>query len=222
MVKPLAWSHSSLTSYETCPRRHYMTRISKEVHEPEGEALKHGNMVHKCFELRLKDGTPLPPHLEQHEPMVATLLQKKGAKLVECQWAIDKSFNPVGWFARTVWCRTIVDAGIVNDTSALLLDWKTGKRKVNSDQLKLSAAMTFAHYPTVETVVTGFVWTGVGKLDTETYRRAQVGDIWGTFLPRVAHLEVAVKEQRWEPRPSGLCRNYCPVPRAKCEFSGSS
>ena len=218
--KPVAWSHSALTSFETCPRRHYLIKVVKKVKEKEGEALQHGKVVHTQLENRLKDGMPLPPHLVQFEPLVSRLLQKKGTPLVECQWAVDKSFNPVAWYAKSVWCRAVVDAGIVNDTAALLLDWKTGKRKLDSDQLKLSAGMTFAQYPKVQTVVTGFVWLGAGKMDTETYQRAQIGDIWGAFLPRVARLEAAYKEQKWEPRPSGLCRNYCPVPKAQCEFSG--
>lgn len=218
MTKPVAWSHSALNSYETCPRRHYLTKVSKEVPDPPGATATHGLTVHKAFEARLRERTPLPPTLEQFDSFVTILLRKQGELLVEQQWAIDRSFRPVAWFDKSVWCRAVIDAGKVQGERAVLFDWKTGKRKMDSDQLKLSAGMAFARFPQVQTVVTGFVWLGAQKLDQETYHRAQVGDIWGTFLPRVARLEVATQENRWEPRPSGLCRNYCPVPKNRCEF----
>ena len=45
-----AWSYSSLRAFETCPWRYYLTRVSKEVIEPETEVLKWGNEVHKVFD----------------------------------------------------------------------------------------------------------------------------------------------------------------------------
>lgn len=221
MKKPVAWSHSALNAFETCPLRYYKTRVSKEIVEPQTEVLRYGNGVHKAFELRLKNGTALPEYLQSHEPLVASLLQKKGERLIEKQWAIDKSFRPVGWFDKSVWCRGVVDVGIASRDKAIILDWKTGKRKPDNDQLKLFAGLTFAHYPSIKTVHTGFVWLAAGKIDSEEFTRAQSGDIWSTFLPRVKRLEIAYEENKWQPKPSGLCANYCPVPRSHCEFSGA-
>lgn len=34
MSKPVAWSYSALTSFETCPHRHYETKIAKTIKEP--------------------------------------------------------------------------------------------------------------------------------------------------------------------------------------------
>ena len=39
MASVVPWSWSSLQSFETCPRRHYLTKISKEVVEPTTSAL---------------------------------------------------------------------------------------------------------------------------------------------------------------------------------------
>jgi hypothetical protein len=221
MKKQVAWSHSALNSFETCPLRYYKTRVSKEVVEPQTEVLRYGNGVHKAFELRLKDGTALPEYLQCHEPLVKSLMQKKGERLVEKQWAIDKSFRPVGWFDKNVWCRGVVDVGIVHRDTAVLLDWKTGKRKPDNDQLKLFAGLTFAHYRSVKTVTTGFVWLAANKIDNESFTRDQAGEVWSSFLPRVQRLEIAYEENKWQAKPSGLCANYCPVPRAHCEFSGT-
>lgn len=221
MKKTIAWSHSALGAFETCPLRYYKTRVSKEVIEPQTDVLRYGNEVHKAFELRLKGQKPLPEHLKCHEQLVQSLLSKKGEKLVEKQWAIDKSFRPVSWFDKAAWCRGVVDVGVVSRDTAVLLDWKTGKRKLENDQLKLFAGLAFAHYRNINTVTTGFVWLAANKIDNEVFTREQVGNIWSSYLPRIQRLEIAYEEQKWQPKPSGLCAKHCPVPRAHCEFSGT-
>ena len=221
MKKQIAWSHTALNAFETCPLRYYKTRVSKEVVEPQTEVLRYGNDVHKAFELRLNEGKALPEHLQCHEQLVQSLLKKKGDRLVEKQWAIDKSFRPVGWFDKNAWCRGVVDVGVISRDTAVILDWKTGKRKPENDQLKLFAGLVFAHYRNVNTVTTGFVWLAANKIDNEVFTREQTGEIWSAYLPRVKRLELAYEEQKWQPKPSGLCAKHCPVPRSHCEFSGT-
>jgi hypothetical protein len=217
-AKPIFWSHSVLNSFETCPRRHYVTRVAKLVTEPQTEALRWGNMVHKALEDRQNGTAPLPATLAGYEPMLQVLMSKHGQRLVEARWAVDASFRPVGYKDRSAWCRSVVDSGIVGVDSAVLIDWKTGSRKPDSDQLKLSAAMAFAQYPHVEKVSTTFVWLKEKKLDKESFTREQVGEIWNEFLPRVARLEQAHKTNTWHPKPSGLCVKWCPVTKQHCEF----
>ena len=98
--------------------------------------------------------------------------------------------------------------------------WKTGKRKPNSDQLMLFAALAFAYYPWIEKVVCGFIWLKDSSFDKEIYTREQIQEIWSEFLPRVDRLEIAFNEDKWQAKPSGLCRNWCPVGKKLCEFCG--
>lgn len=219
-TKPVAWSYSALTSYETCPRRFYLTRISKQVVEPESEAIKWGNTVHKALELYAKDGQPPPEDLKSYTKYVDKLFTYEGKQIVEYRMAIDKAFRPTDFFAKDVWCRGIVDIGVIGDETAYLLDWKTGKRKVDSQQLALMTAMAFAHFPWVEKVVSGFVWLKPKKFDKEVFTRDDISEIWNEFLPRVKRLEIAHAENKWEPKPSGLCKQWCPVGRKLCEFCG--
>jgi hypothetical protein len=109
---------------------------------------------------------------------------------------------------------------VLNGNKALLLDWKTGKRKFDSSQLKLFAGLAFAHYPQVEIVFTGFVWLKEGKIDKDTFTREDVPAIWQEFVPRVRRLERAYEEDKFPPKPSGLCSKWCPVPNRLCKFSG--
>jgi hypothetical protein len=108
---------------------------------------------------------------------------------------------------------------LVKDDKAVALDWKTGKRKMDSDQLLLMAAFLFTYYPKVSVVDTGFVWLKENKIDRKEVSRNDVGTIWGTFVQRSKRLETAYEQDVWLAKPSGLCNGWCPVPRRLCEFS---
>ena len=214
--KTPAWSYSALTAFETCPRRYYLTRVSKEVKETQNEAATWGNAVHTALEKRAKGEAPLPDHLAVYEPIIMKIISRDGKRIVEEKMTVTKSFKPTTWFAKDAWCRGIVDIGVVGDKQATVLDWKTGSRKPDSDQLKLFAAMAFSHYPWIERVTTGFVWLKENKIDKDKFTREQIGDLWNAFLPRVNRLEYAYAESKWPAKPSGLCRGWCPC--TGCEF----
>ena len=217
-TKPKAWSYSALTSYETCPRRHYETKVIKRVKEPETEALRWGSAVHKALEMRVKKDKPLPTGMTQWEPLVQKIANVGGFTLTESQYALDENFNSVHWFHKDVWMRMILDFGKLRDTSLLALDYKTGKVKEDIDQLKLFAAVMFKIYPDVEKIVTGYVWLKDKKVTKETFQREQLPDLWGAFIPRVNRLQAAHDQNDWPEKPSGLCRAWCPV--TACQFNG--
>jgi hypothetical protein len=215
------WSYSSLTAFETCPRRYYLTRVSKQVTEPPSEAIVWGNEVHKALELRIAEDKPLPNHLTGYEGIVTKILSKPADQvLTEQQLAVTSSFEPADWWGQDTWCRGVIDLAIVNGSTAVLLDWKTGKIKPDSDQLKLFAALIMAHNPEVTKAKTGFVWLKHGKITAEKYTREDIPAIWQQFSPRVRRLELAFESDKWMAKPSGLCRAWCPVGRSNCEFCG--
>jgi len=215
MSKPFAWSFSALDSYETCPKRHYHLKVAKDVVEKQSDEILWGNKVHDALEKRLKDGTPLPPSMAGYERMVVQVERLSGTLLAESKLAITEDFKPTTFFAKNVWCRAIVDAGKIGTRNALLIDWKTGNPKVKSDQLMLSALVGFAHHPELETVASSYVWLKVRKLDKELFSREQVPILWQKLLPRVHRLEQALKTGDFPPKPSGLCRRWCPVRQCK-------
>lgn len=216
-----AWSYTALTAFETCPRRYFLTRVAKTVVEPPTDATKWGNAVHEALEARAKHGTPLPDQMQKYEPYVAKIVAAPGELLTEKQLAIDAAFHPVGWFDKAVWCRGIVDIGVINGDNAVLLDYKTGKRKDDHDQLELFSALVMAHYPAVKRARTGFIWLQANRLDAKSFTRNDVSQIWDRFLARYRRLELAYENNKWVPRPSGLCSKWCPVGRSRCEFCGS-
>ena len=208
-----AWTFSQLEKFETCPRQFYHVRVKRDVTEPPTEATKWGERVHTAMENRIKDGTPLPEGMEQWEGLANKICSLSGEKMAEQKMSLDDSFQPTDW--SDAWTRGIADMLIVDGTRAGTLDYKTGKRKL-THQLMLYAAYTFAYYPQVETVATGFVWLRDKKIDREFYNRDDLPKIWGTFLPKVRKLESAYERDSWPARPSGLCNGWCPV--KSCEF----
>ena len=127
--------------------------------------------------------------------------------------AVDKNFQPADW--DNAWSRGIADLVIINGNKAAIFDHKTGKRKP-TEQLMLYAGYTFAMYPDVDYVTTGFVWLKDKKIDKQAFTRGQVSEIWLEFLPRVRKLELAYEKDNWPCRPSGLCHGWCPA--KTCEF----
>lgn len=223
-VKPgraLPWSYSSLTAYETCPRRFYLTRISKQVIEPQTAATLHGNEVHKALELYVGGQKSLPEKYTEYQPIADKLRGAEGNKLLEYKFGLTQALKPTEFFAKDVWVRGVLDVCIVQPKTAIVLDWKTGKRKLDSDQLKLFAAAALTLWPFVETVKTGYVWLQTQQMDTETFKPEQRTQLFQDFAARVHRMEKSQETDTWPARPSGLCRSWCPVGKTLCEHCGS-
>ena len=216
-----AWSYTALTSFETCGRRHHVLRVAKLIREPESEEIRWGRTAHKALELRCKGEAALPQSLAYLEPVATMLTSQHGRRIVEDdggKLAVDASFRPCSWFDKQAWCRCVVDFGLIGPEKAILVDWKTGKRKPDTDQLKLFAAIGFAHFPYLKEIHTSFVWLKDKKLDNDVFTHEQVGALWAEFLPRVKRLDLAHETNIWTPKPSGLCGKWCPVTKQHCDF----
>lgn len=216
----LPWSYSSLTSFETCPRRHQLIRIDKVVQDPPHESATHGVEVHKALELRVAEGTPLPPKYKRYIPIVEAVVKAPGEKLAEMKFGLTKDLKPTEFFADDVWVRGVLDLTVLQGEKAIVLDWKTGKPKTDPSQLDLFAGAAFALYPEVKTVESAFVWLAHGKVDRHTRSRGGMTEAWSAFTSRVHRMELALEEDHFPPKPSGLCKAWCPVPSNLCEFSG--
>ena len=103
----------------------------------------------------------------------------------------------------------------------LLGDYKTGKVKPESSQLELFAAMKMSEDKTINRAKTMFIWLQHGKTTVQDVHRDDVPTIWGNFMARVNRLDNAFQQDKWPAKPSGLCREWCPVGKKHCEFCGS-
>lgn len=221
-IKVLPFSISSLTAFETCPRRHYLVK-SKQATEPQTESTVEGNAVHKALEQAVDGTQAMPAKYARYIPIVARVLASPYAREAERNFGVTSSFKPAGYWDKDCWARGKIDLTLTDATSrtAFALDWKTGKPKDDNGQLALTAAALFAEKPWLKRVTTGYVWLAHNKIAPKTYVADDVPAIWQGFLPRVARMVRAAEEQKFPPRPSGLCKNYCPVGKSLCQYHGS-
>ncbi len=217
----MPWSYSALTAFETCPWRYYLTRISKAVSEQQTPATIEGNKLHKAFEYAVGGKTALPPEYTQHVPLVSKLRAAPGQRHTELKIALTSGLKPTGYWDDNVWVRCVIDLAIVRQKTGTLLDYKTGKRKLDSDQLKLFAVAGFANWPYLQKITTGYLWLKENKLDPEVFTPDDVPAIARTFAERVFMMEQAQKNDEWPKHKSGLCREWCPVGRGNCEHCGA-
>lgn len=218
-LKPIAWSYSALTRYLTCGKQYYHLNVAKDFSDPPSEISLWGDRVHNFMAKALFNPGAYISSTGEFAPygdVVQRFAQVKGELRTEQQVAINNAFKPTGWWAVDVWCRGIFDAVWLNGDSAKIVDWKTGRRKVDSRQLKLFALLAFCIYPEVNRVNTAFVWLQSGHIDVEKFNREDFAFLWQDILPDVRRLEIAHKTQTWIPKPSGLCKGWCPV--KSCSF----
>lgn len=209
-MKPKAWSYSALSAFETCPRQYYETKVSREVVEQASEALTWGTTAHEAMEKRVKAGTPLPPALESHEPLIKKLTSRPGQIEVERRLAFNRQMKSVDFFAPDVWVRGVFDFALRQKNQALIVDWKTGKRRMPNDQLKLFALFGLYEFPLLDRIDTAFYWLNMKKLDIESFFQEDKTKLWEVFLPRVERFEAAFHHENFPARPSGLCKRWCP------------
>lgn len=214
----LAHSYSSLKQYENCPKQYYHQRITKEVSSTSNEASSYGERVHKHLEDRIDYKVELPAELRHIEPTVKSLEKASeiGVLKAEMEFTLTRDLRPTTWFARDAWMRSKLDVFIISGTKAFNFDWKTGARRPDYDQLELFSLQIFEHYPDVEKVKSGFIWTRDLAMDTETYTRGDVPKLWDKVNSKITRIEQSVNTNNWPARPSGLCR-FCPAQHL-CEF----
>jgi hypothetical protein len=213
-VKPFSWSYSKLKNYRTCPKRHYHVDLAKDFKEDESEHLIWGNKVHKSLADSIGKGSKLPEEMlgyAQWVERIAALRDMGFTVKVEQKLAMTEDFKPASFFSNDAWFRGVADVLAVRDPIAVSFDWKTGRIVEDIEQLALSASLVFAHYPKVDQLGATYIWLADDAETVETYTRDGMLPTWNAVLPQVKLMRDAAKDMNYPPKPSGLCKRYCPV-----------
>ena len=212
MTVRLTHSFSAIKMFENCPLQYYRVRILKDVVSKGGEATIWGERIHEQLEDRLKTGVALPPESSSYEPIVSAIerIAPAGGLFVEQEVTLNDKLQPTGWWDPDAWLRSKLDVQIMRPPVAYVIDWKTGKRRLDPTQLELFALQVFSHSPEVMKVVSKFVWLKEGTSDSLTYKREQVPQMWADLLTRIKRIEQAAAANVWPAKPSGLCP-WCPA-----------
>jgi hypothetical protein len=216
--EPVQHSFSALNTFETCPRKYFHLKVKKDVQESFSGASNYGLDVHKSFEDRLLKGKKLPLDLLHHEPVMKKVEAAPGEQSPEQKLAINRNFEPTGFFDSDVWLRTIIDYTKMTEGACLIIDWKTGKMKSDFDQVSLCAAVFSCFIPSVEKYTAAYYWAKEKRLTRIKMTKDEIPGVWAEFLPRLERVETAVKEDDFPCKPNGLCKKYCPV--KQCKYNG--
>jgi len=217
----LKWSYSGLKQFLTCPKQYYELKVAKNYTPQDTVQTLYGKEVHKAFEEHVVKGTPLPRNYHQYKPIMDVLLEIPGKRYTEYEMAMDKFMRPVGFHDKDYWVRGIADLMIIAGNEAYIIDYKTGNpRYADTKQLKLMALMAHAHFPQIDYVRAGLIFTSKFKFFPEEYDMKDYSALWEEFRPDLMRLTDSYTNDKWPTNPSGLCRKHCPV--TTCTFHGGS
>lgn len=132
-----AWSFSRWYDYHTCPYKAGLKHVMS-IKEPGNSAMQRGSDIGRLGEDYLNKKLPKAPAEFNDFKTDVTGLRKAKA-VPERQWAFDKLWKPVDWFAKNAWARIKIDSfswSNAREDEADIVDFKTGKVK-DHHQLQL-------------------------------------------------------------------------------------
>lgn len=207
-----AWSYTALVMFELCRKKYYHLKVAKDFKDDDSAFSGEGKIIHDALKKRVLEGKPLPIELRYLEKMAkkfadAPADEKRG----ELQLALRDDYSPTTWFGKDVWVRAIIDLLIIKGNKAIIVDWKTGKKKDEWEQLKLAAAVLSQFMPEIDEFVLTYVWTKTNNMSKPlTMRKKHMPNVWSDLLPRVQEIIEATKTTTFPAEPNPLCK-WCPV-----------
>lgn len=197
----MAFSNSSIKTYEQCPYKYKLTRIEHRQ-EPSGDAAERGKAIHYEFEQALAALLILPPERAYWYEYVGELAKLNTKS--EVNFAITKDWQGCSFDDPNAWVRGIYDAIYFVDDKAHVLDWKTGKERDYGDQLKLYALAILASHPEVNEVSTEICYIDLEKrVSYGVYKRSQLDELKTWLSDRVTKIE---NDDVFAPKPDYGCR----------------
>jgi|TARA_R100001082_G_C4350960_1_gene154479 RecB family exonuclease len=216
------WSFSKIKAFQQCPKQFYHEKVIKQYPFKMTEAIRYGDQFHKAAEKYIRDGEELPKRFLYAKDSLDALKRKRGDKLCEYRMGLTEDLEPCGFYEDNVWWRGIADLIILNQDQGLayVVDYKTGKssRYADKGQLELMAMATFKHFPNVDTVRAGLLFVVCEDLVRSTYEQYEADTLWDKWMDNFQTMETAYKVDVWNPKPSGLCRQWCQV--MECPHNG--
>lgn len=217
-----SWSFSKLKAFETCPKQFYHVTVLKQYPFKDTDATLYGKEFHKACEDYIGNAIPIPEKFAYIRSTLEALNAKTGEKLCEYKLGLTVDLEPCDFFSPDVWFRGIADLLVLNheDGSAYVVDYKTGKSSKYADkgQLELMALAVFAHFPNITKVRAGLLFVVANDVVRDSYEATDKSTLWGRWISKYKSMEKAFETDVWNAKPSGLCRQHCPV--LECPHNG--
>jgi CRISPR/Cas system-associated exonuclease Cas4 (RecB family) len=207
----IAWSWSRLDTFEACPLQFYHKNVIKSVPFEQTDTMIRGERIHKHIENALK-GAPIDSEVRHMAQIIDRLNSINwDERIIESENAYTESMKKVSWFARNAWVRIKQDFLAKKGVRAVAIDWKTGKNRGFSDQLKLYAAEAMYLWPDVEVIETSYVFVDSKQRESKTFTRDDYQHIWDDFGDRAERIQIAEENGNWPAKPSAMACRFCPV-----------
>jgi CRISPR/Cas system-associated exonuclease Cas4 (RecB family) len=147
------WSHSRLSTYETCPKQYQYNYIERlPGFRPESPAASRGTAIHERAQLYLEGKLMMYPH--EFQRVSAHLMTLKAKKaMAEKKLAVRVDWSPCEYDDSETYFRAIIDVIYVDEPSKVcgVEDHKTGQiYDYHEGQLSNYVAVAAAHFPDYE------------------------------------------------------------------------
>lgn len=216
-----AWSFSSLSVFETCPYQSKLQKLDKipelpRTLPPSGEfANDRGTRIHQNLEDYVRGKAKLTRELNTFAAEIEAIKPYFKADQAELEglWCFDVNWVPVHeQDFQNIWLRVKLDAFILlNESHALVVDLKTGKRFNNevkhAQQTQLYALAAFVRFPNLLKITTELWYADVDELATMTFTRTQGMKFLRSFNERGLTM---TNTTDFKPKPSQSACMFCP------------
>lgn len=226
----IAVSWSRFETFERCPKQFYYANVVPKTHPHRipfvaSAATDRGKRLHKSLEDAINSGSPLDAEINYMEPRIRkirkVLIENNLPFQCEQDLAWDINWKPRGWFDKDVAMRMQFDFMFRNGDTVHITDWKSGKKKLPSDQLGLYAlgASKRRWSDPPKRYSTRYVWLDhPGSSDTVVdYLPEHMPDMQKKFKDRSDMIQIANSTSEWPARQNFLCENYCHICPEACE-----
>jgi PD-(D/E)XK nuclease superfamily len=207
MKLPVA-SFSFLNTWNICPHQAARRYIVKDLpREPESPEMAWGNEVHSTMENRLNGIIALPESMQAFEQFCTPL---DGYRFTpELKLGMTVQGKKCDFFADDVFLRGKLDVPIVLTHTALLLDWKTGKKREDPYELEVGALLVQAQWPHAGKIIGQYVWLKDLTLG-ETHDLSRTDRTWQRVTAAMSDVERAMERGAFIKTPGPLC-GWCSV-----------
>jgi hypothetical protein len=216
------WSHSSLKTFQQCPKKYFHLKVAKDVVDKPHESALYGSAVHLAAEEHVRDGKPVPKKYSYMDPILDSLLKIEGEKYCEIKLGLTQDLESCDFHAKNVWWHGIVDLLIIDPATGLahMVDYKTSKnaRYADTQQLDLMAVAVFARFPEVQKIKSALLFVVSNEFVSKEHYVENRSQYMDGAMPDLRRLSSAFESGVWNPISGPLCR-FCPV--KTCEHNRS-
>lgn len=217
-----AWSYSTYSNYERCPRRVYYAKIER-LPDPIGKAGQRGIHAHEQAEQYVLGQLDELPKILRQFPAEFDELRAHPRVETEGEWAFTRTWETTDWRDWSgAWVRVKLDAAVREGDVLRVIDYKTGMVRNYDAQVELYALAGFLRHPAVKRVEAELWYLDQGEIDGPYgFKKAEVDELRKVWEERVAPM---MTDETFEPTPHPAVCRYCPFSKKKggpCEAAAA-